>query len=164
VQEIYRLSDENRRFLHARLLPDRAARSLDAAEKIIRRFIAPSPIFNGQFRHAEIKRVIDQFEKATDDPAAVAELLLTDLSASLESFSQVGDFEPLVDHIYATLNRLEKALTAIVSNTPQAIHPPVERLSVLGRKWGAAFGWGVSDELSGMADAWEQRIGNQETK
>jgi hypothetical protein len=158
VQELYRLSDENRRFLHARLLPERSTQSIDAAAKKISRLVSPREIFNNHFRHAGIKRVIDQFEKATDNPAPVAELLLADLSASLSSFAEVGDFEPIVDHVYATMERLDKLLTTLAADDAASIRAPVERLNELAKQWGAEFGWGVSDELVGLAYEWRKRL------
>ena len=72
VQELYRLSDENRRYLHARLLTEHAAESLAAAVKAVKQMISADVVFRGRFRHADVKRIIDQFGKASDDPAAVA--------------------------------------------------------------------------------------------
>src|SRR5688572_12891092 len=76
MQELYRLSDENRRYLHARLLAEQQAQTLEEVKRKIARLLSPSIIDNDQFRHADVKRVIDQYERATNDPAAVAELLL----------------------------------------------------------------------------------------
>jgi hypothetical protein len=157
VQELYRLSDDNRRFLHARLLPDRTVESREAAAKLIGRMVAPQAIFNGRFRHADVKRIVDQFQRATDDPAAVAELLLADLSESLSSFAQVGDFEPIVDHIYATMVRLEKCLAKLDATVSPAL---VQRLDELARRWGSEFGYGVSDQLVAMAHEWRTRLEN----
>ena len=155
VQELYRLSDENRRFLHGRLLPQRAAMNLDATAKVLRRMLSVSAVFNNEFRHIKAKRVVDQFEKSAGDPAAVAELLLIDLATTLETFSQVGDCEPLVDHAYATMRRLEKRLVALDASQAQ---PLVETLSQISDRWSGQFGYGLSDELEGMAAEFVSRF------
>jgi hypothetical protein len=157
VQELYRLSDDNRRFLHARLLSQHAAANVGEAAKVVRRMVSVREVYAGRFRHADVKRVVEQFEKATDDPAAVAALLLEDLAASLATFSQVGDYEPIVDHAYASMERLDKCLARL---DPDAARPLAARLDTLASRWSDEFGYGLSDELDGMAYEWRERLGS----
>jgi hypothetical protein len=82
IQELYKLSDENRRFLHGRLLPQAVEGTITDAVRALGRLISPSAVWNGHFRHADAKRVVDQFAKATDDPAAVAHQQLEDQAIS----------------------------------------------------------------------------------
>jgi hypothetical protein len=156
VHELYKLSDDNRRFLHARLLDHGEVHGLAAAEKVIRRMVAPSEIFKGRFKHSALKRVVDQFERAVDDPAPVAELLLIDLDASLEAFKEVGNDEAVVDHLYASMVRLNEML-ALVDDAVQ-LSTLVEQLGRLGQRWANEFGYGVSDELAGLAWTWRDRL------
>jgi hypothetical protein len=161
IHELYQLSDDNRRFPHGRLLPQAAAQTLGEATAALKRLTSVSSVWNDEFRHADAKRVVDQFAKATDDKAAVAQLLLADLEMSFKTFSEVGDFEPMVDHLYASLNRLDKLLSAV----PAATLPPlVQRLVDIAARWGADFGYGISDELSGVAADWRQRVDDPQSE
>jgi hypothetical protein len=155
VKELYDLSDENRRFLHARLLPDQSEQTLDQTKQKLKRMLSVEAVFGDRFQHGQIKRLIDQYAKATDDPGALADLLITDLEAGFATFSQVGDFEPMVDHLYATLERLDKCLETLPRETLTVLVP---RLTDLAAKWGAEFGYGISDELSGFAADWDERV------
>ena len=154
VKELYDLSDENRRFLHARLLPEQALQTLDDAKRKLKRMLSVQAVFGDDFKHADIKRFIDQYAKATDEPTLLADLLITDLEAGLATFNEIGDDEAMVDHLYATLARLDKCLNSL---SPEALAPHVERLNQLAEKWGAAFGYGISDELTDFAADWKQR-------
>jgi hypothetical protein len=154
VQELYRLSDENRQFLHARLLADQAAQSRDDVRQKVLRLVTPDAVYRGDFSHAAIKRLIDRFEKATDDAAATADLILSDIDASLLTFAQIGDFEPIVDHVYAMMHRLHRVLERLDRD---AAAPLVQRLREMANKWGGEFGYGLSDELVSLAAEWERR-------
>src|SRR2546421_12652037 len=79
LKELYELSDDNRRFLHARLLPDKAEQTLDETKRKLERMLSVQTVYADDFKHAQIKRVVDQYAKATDDPAAVGVLLLPHL-------------------------------------------------------------------------------------
>jgi hypothetical protein len=153
VQELYRLSDDNRNFLHARLLPEQAGRSRDDIKRKLERLLTPQVVYNGKFSHTALKRVIDQFEKATDDPAAVADLILADIDEALDTFAYVGDFEPIVDHVYAMMQRLEKLLKQLGKDEAR---PVVTTLSQVAARWDGKFGYGVSDELMAMASDWQE--------
>lgn len=154
LHDMYKASEENRRFLHARLLPQAADQTLAEAERALRRIISPSAVFNGRFRHADAKRVVDQFERAVDDPVLVADLLLVDLEISFGSFGEIGDFEPMVDHLYASLHRLDELLATV---PPGALVSRASRLNRLAERWGSSFGYGISDELVGTAELWNER-------
>ncbi len=80
---------------------------------------------------------------------------MADLAAALESFSQIGDFEPIVDHAYATMNRLDKCLRSL---DPSALPPLVQRLTEIAERWSNEFGYGLSDELDALADERRSRL------
>lgn len=154
VQELYRLSDENRRFLHGRLLPAEAEQSRDDVRRKLLGMLTPDVIYRNAFSHAAIKRLIDQFEKATDDPAAVTDLVLSDIDAALRTFAQVGDVKEIVDHVYAMMNRLHKLLQRLDG---VAAAPLVQTLGEIADKWAGEFGYGLSDELGHLAEQWKRR-------
>jgi hypothetical protein len=154
VQELYKLSDDNRQFLHARLLPQQAGQTLDEARRKLKAMQSPEAVFHDEFSHRDLRRVIDQYAKAANDPAGVADLLLSDLEAGFQTFSEVGDFEPIVDHLYASLHRLHDMLETL--DAPARL-PLIDRLQILGSKWGSEFGYGISDELTGIAAHWREK-------
>jgi hypothetical protein len=155
VHELYKLGGENRRFLHARLLEDLPGDyHIEEARRAIAKMTTPAAVYNGRFKHADLKRVVDQYAKASDDPVGVAMLLIGDLDASLATFAQVGDFEPIVDHVYASINRLHKCLESL---EPERVRPLVEELAKVSSRWANQFGWGMSDELEGLAHEWMER-------
>jgi hypothetical protein len=138
-------------------LPNRPTIALDAAKRKLRQALAPGAIMKGGFSGREMKRVIDQYAKATDDAGAVADLLMTDLEASIAAFSDVGDFPRLVDHIYATLDHLDRVLPRLPA---PAADPILSRATALARRWENKFGYGISDELVAYAANWNaSRIG-----
>jgi len=155
VKELYDLSEENRTFLHARLLPQHMGETLERSKRKLRSMLSVSTAWNNHFRHVDVKRFIDRFEKASDDPAAVADLLVTDLEAGFATLAEIGDYEEMVDHLYATLSRLEEMLEIVPRESRVAL---IERLNALAEKWGAEFGYGISDELVGFAQFWSGRM------
>jgi hypothetical protein len=112
-------------------------------------------MYNDAFRHADVKRFLTEFAKGARNPALVADLLVSDLEYSLQTFDEIGDYEPIVDHLYAILNLLDKRLREI---DVDARGPLVARLNDLADKWGASFGYGISDELVDFAECWKERI------
>jgi hypothetical protein len=157
IKELHGLSEENERFLHARLVPDTRSREQRLADtmKQLKRMLSPDAMLNDEFRHIDVKRVIDQFQKAVKDPHPVAALLLGDLAISLRTFSEVADVVRMVDHIYATMNRLEKTMLRLDLN---AATPLIQELCRLAQEWENEFGYGISDELFEMADDWRRRV------
>jgi hypothetical protein len=156
VQELYKLSDDNRRFLHTRLLEQLGEYNLEEARRKIEKLVSPSVVYNNAFRHSEIKRVVDQYEKASGDPAGVAGLVVADIESSCETFAVVGDVEEIVDHVYASMNRLHKTLEKLDAAEAR---PVVGELALVASHWSGRFGYGLSDELEGLAAEWLRRIG-----
>jgi hypothetical protein len=157
LRELHDLSDENRQFLGGRLLsaPTARTRTLEEVKRKLKGMLSPAAVFNDHFRHGEVKRLVEQYAKAVADPALLADLLLTDLETGFATFDKVGDFEPMVDHLYSMMARLEKVLATLPL---AAVAPAVERLSELASRWGMAFGYGISDELAGFAEEWKVRM------
>jgi hypothetical protein len=156
IQELYELSDDNRRFLRARLLPEQAGQTLEETKRRVEKLLTVDRIFANRFSHSDVKKVIDQYAKASDDPAAVAELLITDLEMSFDSFAQVGDYDAMVDHLYSTFGRLDKVLKTLPKEKVVLV---AEQLDDLAAQWEGKFGYGISDELSDMAADWHKAAG-----
>jgi hypothetical protein len=160
LKELYELNDDNRRFLHGRLLVEQSAANRNDARRQIAKLINPTGVFNNRFRHSDVKRVIDNYAKATGDDAGVAELLVADLSDTLGTFSEVGDYEPLVDHAYASMERLHRTLERLGASEAA---PVVIALQKLAERWSGEFGYGLSDELEDLATEWEDRLVPRDT-
>ncbi len=158
LRELHDLSPENRAFLQARLLPGEAAGDAAAAvERRLAGMASQTAVYGGRFRHGDLKRVVDQFEKGADDPALVARVLVSDLEASCQTFDAVGDFPALSDHLLAVIVRLHKTLLTV---PPARLPPMAERLAKLANAYGRSFGYGVSDELADLATFWTARAVN----
>jgi hypothetical protein len=155
LHELYRLSEENRRFLLARLLPPGVAAGLDDAKCRLRKLLSTLSADASDFSHAEVRRLIDLFAKATGDKAGVADLLVIDLETSYQIFGNLGGYREMVNHIYATMRRLDKVLPDLPA---EPLRPLVERLVALARRWHDAFGYGLSDELEDFAREWAGRV------
>lgn len=155
VKELYELSDANRRFLHGRLLENLSDSNREDAYRAMAKLLNADAVLRDRFRHIDVKRVVDQYHKATGDDAGVATLLVADLDATCRVFAEVGDFEPLVDHAYASMERLHKTLERLESD---AARPIVEKLSHVAERWDGQFGYGLSDELAGLAAEWQERL------
>ena len=148
----------NRRFLHARLLTDAAGKSLEDAKKQLAKIFSTTNIFKNRFRHGDAKRVVDQYAKATDDPAAVAELLLLDVALSFGVMAEVGDYEEMVDHAYSVLARMDETFEKIPTDRLAEF---VTRASEIAAEYADAFGYGISDEMSGFAAIWREKVAGE---
>lgn len=146
LHELYNLNEENRRFLGARLVPAKA--SLDEARSELKNILSASSVYDGNFKYADAKRIIDQYAKASRDPIAVTDLLCSDLEMSLASLRQVGDFSNLVDHFYASMARLGKLIAKLPNPSQRAL---AKHIGDLAKKWNGKFGYGISDELNDFA-------------
>jgi hypothetical protein len=152
VQELYRLSDENRRYLHGRLVPAGHSQLLAQTKTKVQRLLTPNEVLSGRFSATQVYRVLDQFAKAVDDGVAVTELTITALAAALETFNEIGDLEPIVDHIYVLLNRVDELLPHLPAEAQIAM---VDLLTDQARR---RFGYGISDELGGLAAEWQEKL------
>ncbi len=92
---------------------------------------------------------------ATLDPDATGELLVETINAAVRCFAQVGDFEPLVDAIYAMMKMLDDRRPAITEPGRAAIG---KRLAEVAASASGKFGYGVSDELAALAEAWTRTV------
>jgi hypothetical protein len=156
LKELYDLNSDNKMFLQSRLLPDEGLRAaLDMAKCKVRSMVNYARMIKGGFRHSEVKRLVDQFEKGCSDPTALAELLLVDLNAASEALEQIGDYVELVDHLYVMLGRLHKTLERVSGDQLRAL---VGQLIEFANRFGDRFGYGISDEFVGTAEFWAQKI------
>ncbi|MBA3272325.1 MAG: hypothetical protein H0T11_00435 [Chthoniobacterales bacterium] len=120
----------------------------------MQQLLRPSKVLSNDVKHIELKRLVDRFAKAVDDPTLVVELLLTDINASCVVFDMYGGWSEMADHIYASIVRAHELLQSI---DVTQLGPLVENLSGIARRW-PDFGWGVSDELADVACYWSQKL------
>lgn len=76
IGELYRLSDENRRYLHSRL--DNPATQLPRYRQLVAEALWPDPLRkNARVRIADARKAISQYQQATGDVAGALDLMLT---------------------------------------------------------------------------------------
>jgi len=154
VQDLYRLSDENRQLIHARLRLEGTDDLLQQTQDKLRKLISYTSVLNGRFQHKTVKHLIDQFAKASGDNVAVARLLTTDLYEALGALKELGDVTELVDHSFSIMNYLDKVLHKTL---PAQRRPLIQQLIALAEMYGRSFGYGLSDSLLDMASDWKDR-------
>ena len=88
IQDLYRASPENRRFLHARFLPSEA--SLEEYRRRVVVAIFPDPLSRNPVRIGEAERLIRQYRLSTGDQVGVVDLMLSMVEAGTEQAADVG--------------------------------------------------------------------------
>jgi hypothetical protein len=159
VQELFQLSDDNRRFLIARLAPQQQAVVLEEAKKKIVRLYRGYASLSNRFSSRDVYRVLDQFAKAVDDGAAVTELTIAAMAAGLEVFMQFGGGdESMVDHLYVLLGWIRELLPYL---EPESQEARVRELMEVSDRWTGAIGYGLADEIDGETAEWCEKLGIQ---
>jgi hypothetical protein len=151
LHQLHDAIPEAREFIRARAAVGRRTDVLDEAIRRLAKGFSFSPKNADGFKWAPIRRGIEQFEKATLDPDATGELLVEMINSAVRSLRQVGDFVPLVDAIYAMMKMLDDLRPAMTEPGRAAIG---KRLSEAAAFAAGKFGYGVSNELAALAQAW----------
>ncbi len=141
IGELYRLSNENQRFLEARL--GNGSRQLSTYRRLVDDCLFPDPRRKGaKVRISEAKRAVSQYERATGDTAGTLDLMLAFVEAGTAFAADLGYGE---DSLFRALeNMLSRALTLLRRGSEelrQSALPRLVRLSASARD----LGWGYGD-------------------
>lgn len=148
VRDLYELSPTNRQFLHARF--GSRSRELDRYRASIRSALCPDPL--GRHSDPSIvtgKRLIREYERATQDKAGTIDLMLAFVEAGASFAEDVGFGD---DSFFASLSSmLESGLTrakTLPCEQREALEPRLLSL----RHTSGGIGWGFGDFVATAVD------------
>ena len=141
IGELYRLSQENQRFLEARL--GNASKQLSIYKRLVTDYLFPDPLGkSSNVRISEAKRAISQYERATGDLAGTVDLMLLFVETGTAFAADLGYGED--DFFSALENMLSRALALLRGGSDdltQSMRSRLVRLSGSARD----LGWGYGD-------------------
>ena len=141
LQDLYELSPENRRFLHARFMG--ADADIDEYRKRIHQAIYPDPLGSRAVRVPEAVRMIRQYYRATGDPFRTINLVVYGLEIGVEQAKDLGMYE----EYFMRLATLGKMLLQLYSELPTDERTAVREQFRRVADGGQDIGWGFGDEL-----------------
>lgn len=144
VGDLYRLSEENRLFLHTRHTPDDD--QLDHYKKVIYGAIVDA-IETGNPRYAEAKKAISLYAKAVDNPTGETELQIYYVECGNKVALKYGDID---ERFYdAMVHMYDNACTTVLESfEPEDASPFMKRLQTIYAETDM-LGWGYHDGLVG---------------
>jgi hypothetical protein len=142
VHDLYRASPENRRFLHARLLP--SAGSLEEYRRRVEDAIFPDPLSHKRVRIGEAERLIRHYRLSTGDQVGVVDLMLAMVEAGTE---QAADLGYGGEAYFGSLEHVLRSVVEALPSLPRPAIPSIEqRLRELARR-SEPIGWGYGDTV-----------------
>lgn len=146
IQNLYEANSANRRFLHARFVPDAAA--LETYRTLVEDAVAPDPLSGRPIRLRDATAAITEYKRSTADLSGVVDLLLTFVEAGTE---QAADLAYGDDAYFTALERKVREAVDALDGLPAAARAAAEdRLIRLG-KYQDRLGWGYGDFLGDVA-------------
>ena len=150
VQDLYRFSDQNASFMHARFLSDGAGEDhLIPYKDRIQKAICPKEPLKKGVHLAEGRKAINEFKKANGDIRDTLTLMVYYVKCGNDFTLQ---FEDIDEGFYSSLcSMLSKISQVLLTQNDQKLAD--EFLPVLEaefRRLGGKMGWGYPDELSGF--------------
>jgi hypothetical protein len=106
IKDLYDANGSNRRFLHARFVPDAA--TLEEYRRLVADAVFPDPIGNRPIRLRDATAAIAEYRRSTGDVAGTVDLMLEFVEAGTEQAADLG----YGDEAYFTA--LERKVTDIV--------------------------------------------------
>jgi hypothetical protein len=145
IQQLYALSEDNQRFIHARYgLGD----LLRPFKEQIEANICPDPMASDEeFSIAKARKAISEYRKAADDPVGTLDLMIYFVECGTRCTLEYGDmWEEYYDSLESMFTKAVKALRKMDAKTIRAFLPRLEKLV----RDTEGMGWGYHD---GLADA-----------
>jgi len=152
IGELYRLSEENRRFLSARL--GDPAKQLERYREVVADAMFPDLLRTGaRVRVTEAKQAITQYLRATGDDAGTLDLMLTFVEAGTALAADAGYGD---EAFFSSLeSMLSRALALLFRSAPEvidAVEPRLLDLQDTARDIGWGYGDGVADAVTGTLE------------
>jgi hypothetical protein len=143
VGELYRLSSQNKAFLHARFADQSIA--MDEFKTIVSECLNPDVSRDRPLQVAKAKKAVADFCKAVADPAAHAELMLFFLEQGNAFTLEYGDIDA---GFYSALVAMARHAAEVICSLPIGLQEPfMERLGEVVRS-SSGIGWGYHDDLA----------------
>jgi hypothetical protein len=143
VGEHYRLSSQNKAFMHARFAGQGIA--IEKFKAIVAECLYPDVQRDRPLQVAKAKKAVADFCKAVAGPAAHAELMLFFLEQGNAFTLEFGDID--AGFYSALVAMARRAVEAIFSLPVDLKHPFRERLGEVVRS-SSGIGWGYHDDLT----------------
>lgn len=143
LRDLYRLSEENRGFIHARLATDPS--TIRPYIKAVEDAVYPDAYHNKPVRLGEARRAIATYRRATGDRAGTLELMIRYVECGTEFTADFGDID---ERFYSSLSSMFDDVVQLVSSLPDPQRLPcLKRLQRVVERAGAV-GWGYQDTIS----------------
>ena len=143
VGELYRLSSQNKAFLHARFADQSIA--MDEFKTIVSECLNPDVSRDRPLQVAKAKKAVADFCKAVADPAAHAELMLFFLEQGNAFTLEYGDIDA---GFYSALVAMARHAAEVICSLPIGLQETfMERLGEVVRS-SSGIGWGYHDDLA----------------
>ena len=148
VRDLYELSTANRQFLHARF--GSRSRELDRYRASIRSALCPDPL--GRHPDPSIvtgKRLIREYERATQDDGGTVDLMLTFVEAGTSFAEDVGFGD---DSFFSSLSSMLESALARAKTLPWERREPIEPRLLSLRRSAGGIGWGFGDFVASAVE------------
>lgn len=152
IEDLYRASSANRRFLEARLVPESAG--VEAYRRIVATAIYPDPFSKRAISIRDAAAAIIEYKRSTGDLAGTVDLMLTFVEAGTEQAADLGYgddayFDALVSRLKAVAHAFDDLPEAARNNT-------IVRLEHI-RSRARHVGWGYGDFVDEIATTLARR-------
>jgi hypothetical protein len=145
IQELYRYSEDNRRYLLARLIDkDEISRVMEEYREIVVNEFFPKKGY-GELRYSVAEGAIREYSEASGDFAGKMELMLTYVENGVEYTNKFGDIdEEFYDKIYEMLEQF-----CILLKTPEGklLYTGFKQRFLKVREDSEELAWGFGDAV-----------------
>ena len=160
IRDLYRLSEDNRRFLQARFMNlEVSGGVLDAYREGIQNEFFPKKGY-GELRYSVAEKAINDYSKASGDFAGTMELMFFYVENGVKFTSKYGDID---EEFYLEIyGMLEKFCTQLKTPEGQTLYAHFrERLFEICRKT-RGMGWGFGDGIKLRVKEMEEFFGEEQ--
>jgi hypothetical protein len=150
LQDLYELSPENRRFLHARFMGAEAER--EEFRQRIHEAIYPDPLSSRRVQVPEAVRMIRQYHRATGDDSRTIALLLYSLDIAVEQANDLGMYEEYFERLTTLVKTFLHHFAALPIKERPVVRSQFQRIVDRGKGIGYGFGDYLCEVLIELED------------
>ena len=154
--DLYDANEANRRFLHARLVPD--SRSIEEYRRLVADAIYPDPFSKRRVSVRDAAAAIVEYRRSTGDASGTVDLMLTFVEAGTQQAADLGyGDEAYFDALQIRLDAVSKEFDTLPADVRANVRARLGRIQVRAHDVGWGFGDAV-DELVHALDARAARV------